>query len=165
MLTKLQFLTSTPTLWGLLVATLLLTLTFMLLSNALAITFVDAMSDPEQVRQSISALTTDQKHAHAWITATVDVAYPLAYGGLFAGAALKFYPQLGGFLALPSLIVIPVDLLEGVVQILALADITDWLQLKAILTPAKTTLFLAGLAIAAVGGVRALIRRLSKTGG
>jgi len=47
--------------------------------------------------------------------ATLDVIYPLAYGSLFAGVALRFFSQYGVYLALPALLAIPVELIEGVI--------------------------------------------------
>ena len=54
----------------------------------------------------------------------------------------------------------PTDLLEGVVQVLALTDVTDWVDAKAILTPLKTILFLLGLVTTIIGWVIWLVGRL-----
>ena len=114
-------------------------------------TFVDSISDPDEVRAAIAAFTSEQKVAHAWITATVDVLYPLVYGLLFAGVALRFFPAAGIWIALPGLLAIPVDLIEGVVQVLALLDVQDFVDAKAVLTPTKSFLFIAGFLISLAG--------------
>jgi uncharacterized membrane protein len=81
------------------------------------------------------------------------------YGGLFAGAALRFFSVAGRWLALAGLLAIPVDLLEGVIQVLALTDTADLVDLKAWVTPLKSALFCVGLLVAVVGVIRARMRR------
>jgi hypothetical protein len=98
--------------------------------------------------------------AHAWVTGTLDVAYPLAYGLFFAGSTLAFFPRAGLYLAWLPLLAIPVDLTEGVVQVLALLNINDWLASKAFITPLKTLLFLCGLATTIAGWLSWGYRRL-----
>ena len=155
----------TTTLWLLFVATLVLTLTFALLSNWLGISFIDGLSKPAEVRSALQSMTLEQRHAHAWITATVDVAYPFAYGLLFAGASMRFFPRKGKYIAPFALLAIPVDLLEGIVQVLALTQVTDLLAAKTFVTPLKTICFLYGLmatlAGAALAGGRWLRQKLS----
>ncbi|MEQ8693605.1 MAG: hypothetical protein RIC89_22565 [Pseudomonadales bacterium] len=146
-------------LWLLFAATLLITSLFPYLAQLYSLSFIDALSDPEATRQYIAGLTADQRSAHAWITATVDVAYPLAYGSFFAASARCFFPSRF-YLALPGLIVIPVDCLEGLVQVLALTDVVDWLAAKAVLTPLKFGLFYAGFAIAFIGWLTWIYRKI-----
>ena len=155
-----QRLTKTSTLWGLFAATLLITVAFALLRDYLGISFIDGIASPELTREAISSFTAEQRTQHAWITATLDVAYPLAYGLFFAGSAMCFFPRQARWLALPGLLAIPIDLLEGVIQVLALVEIVDWLALKAVLTPLKMYLFLAGLAITVAGWGRWLWQRI-----
>ena len=144
-------LAETRSLWIAFVSTILITIAFPVTASIWGLSFIDALSDPVEVRQAIAAMTSDQRIVHAWITATLDVAYPLAYGALFAGSAYAFYERVGRFIAIPLLVVVPVDLLEGVVQVLALTDSLDWIDAKAVLTPLKTALFLLGL-VTMVGG-------------
>ncbi|MEL8055552.1 MAG: hypothetical protein AAGK66_05320, partial [Pseudomonadota bacterium] len=88
-----------------------------------------------------------QRSAHAWMTATLDVAYPLTYGALFAGLTLR---ALKPVFAIPAIAVIPTDLVEGFVQVLALNGNYELLWLKAFVTPAKLILFGAAIVIALV---------------
>ncbi|MEM7099259.1 MAG: hypothetical protein AAF541_13435 [Pseudomonadota bacterium] len=156
----LERLAQTPTLWVAFIITVLITAAFPVASSMWGISFIDAISEPGEVRQAVAALTPDQKVIHAWITATLDVAYPLAYGALFAGSAYRFFPKIGKALALTILVVVPADLLEGVVQVLALTDTVDLLAAKAVLTPLKTLLFLLGFAATVIGWVTWLIGRV-----
>ena len=94
-------------------------------------------------------MSETQRVVHAWMTATLDVAYPLTYGPLFAGLALqRFKPAF----AIPAVAVIPTDLAEGYVQVTALLGDDSLLWMKAYLTPLKLALFIAamGIAIAAL---------------
>lgn len=154
-------LAQTKVLWMLFAATLLNTLAFPLLAAAFDVTFVDALSVPQEVREVIAQMSSSQQVAHAWITGTLDVTYPLVYGLFFAGSALCFFPGIGKWLALPILLAIPVDLAEGVVQILALTQQQDWLSAKAFLTPLKSALFLSGLLITVLGWGRWALSRMT----
>ena len=153
-------LTRTPTLYGLLCVTIAMTLAFTPLAQHFGLTLLDGISSPQLARETIAAFTADQRIAHAWITATLDVAYPLAYGLLFAGCTLRFFPNAGKYLALPPLLVIPIDLFEGLIQILALLEISDWLALKAVVTPLKLILLASGLITTVAGAFAWAYRRL-----
>ena len=116
-----------------LVATVVLTALFPVAAGHFGLTLLDAVADPTEARALIEGLTREQRQAHAWITGTLDVAYPLTYGALFLGATLRFFPRKGVLLAIPILIGVPADFLEGLVQILALTGQVDWLAAKAVL--------------------------------
>lgn len=141
-------------LWLSFTATLLITLAFPVLIRIWDLVLLDGIADPDEARRVIAAMDAQQKMVHAWITATADVAYPLAYGALFVGSARRFFPQIGWLLAVPSMVLVPIDLAEGVVQILALTEVTDWLGAKAFLTSLKQVLFVWGLAVTLCGWIR-----------
>jgi hypothetical protein len=136
-----------------LVATVVLTALFPVVAGHFGLTLLDAVADPTEARALIEGLTSEQRQAHAWVTGTLDVAYPLAYGGLFLGAMLRFFPRRGPLLAIPVLIGVPADFLEGLVQILALTGQADWLAAKAVLTPVKGGAFVYGAVLALLGSV------------
>jgi hypothetical protein len=134
-----------------LVATLVLTALFPVVAGHFGLTLLDAVADPTEARALIEGLNSEQRQAHAWITGTLDVAYPLAYGALFLGATLRFFPRKGALLAIPILIGVPADFLEGLVQLLALTGQVDWLAAKALLTPVKGGAFVYGAVMALLG--------------
>ena len=134
-----------------LVATLVLTALFPVVAGHFGLTLLDAVADPTEARALIEGLNSEQRQAHAWITGTLDVAYPLAYGALFLGATLRFFPRKGALLAIPILIGVPADFLEGLVQLLALTGQVDWLAAKAVLTPVKGGAFVYGAVMALLG--------------
>ncbi len=120
-------------------------------------TFLDSLTSPDESRQLVLALSEEQVRVHIWTTAVLDVLYPLVYGSFFAGVALASYRRFGLFLAMPALIVIPVDVAEGVVQIYGLMGNLALLDWKAFLTPAKFALFYLAFAIALIAWITWLI--------
>jgi hypothetical protein len=146
-----SFLTKTNTLWILFATTLLLFFTFRLVANVWDFTFIDSISSPEKLRSILDGMSAEQKISHAWATCTLDVAFPISAGLLFGSVALRFFPKYGIYLAIPGFLAIPTDLFEGVIQVLALTNTADLLDLKAIVTPLKAVLLLSGLAIAIIG--------------
>lgn len=148
--TTVKFLTKTEMLWASFISTILLTLLFGVIMRVWDFTIIDEMYDPAQVVAHIDAMTPTQSTVHAWMTGTLDVAYPLVYGAFFVGMALRFFGRFGPWLAIPGVAVVPVDLTEGVVQILLLNGHDSVAWLKAYITPLKLGLWFAALFIALV---------------
>lgn len=142
------------TLWISFLATALMTVAFQILARSFHLPLLDALSDPALTRVTIEGMTSAQRTLHAWMTATLDVAYPLAYGAWFIGSAYCFFPTKAHLLAIATLVLIGVDLSEGVVQVLALTGTADWVDAKALLTPLKVALFVLGLVATLSGWVR-----------
>jgi hypothetical protein len=155
-------LADTRTLWISFVSTLVITATFQIVIAPSDLVLLDPLSDPDQVRLAIAGMSDQQRILHAWITATLDVAYPIAYGALFIGSAVRFFPSRGLLFALPGMICIPIDLIEGVVQVLALVGNVDWTQSKALLTPVKLLLAVTGALITISGWLKWSINRLRR---
>lgn len=148
--------TNSVALWILFILFVAETLGFGIIMRIWDFGIIDEMSDPEKIRNHISEMSELQRAVHAWMTATLDVAYPLTYGALFAGLSLR---ALSPLYAVPAIAVIPVDLIEGLVQVLALLGAYDALWLKAYVTPAKLILFVAAMVIALVALVLLWRRR------
>lgn len=142
-----QFLTRTNTLWILFALFVLETIGFGIVMAAWEFEIIDEMSDPELIRAHVEAMTQTQRTVHAWMTATLDVAYPLTYGALFTGLTLRAFRPI---FALPAIAVIPTDLVEGVAQVLFLLGNDSLLWIKSFVTPLKLTLFFAALLIALI---------------
>ena len=153
-------LTETSVLWFSFVATVLITIAFQVVIVVWDLVLLDGIADPEQARAAIAGMSEYQRNVHAWLTGTLDVVYPIAYGALFIGSAYRFFPRLGWLLAIPTFVLVPVDLVEGVVQVLALTEVADWVSSKAILTSLKQILFLAGFLITVCGWARWATSRL-----
>jgi hypothetical protein len=149
-----EYLTRTSTLWILLATNVVVIIIFGAVTDHWNIRLIDEASAPAEVRALLSQMSPEQRTVHAWITATLDVVFPIVLGGFLAGVALRSFHRYGAYLALLPLLAIPMDLLEGVVQILALTDTYDLLVLKSVITPLKLALFTFGLVVALVAGVR-----------
>ncbi len=152
-------LTSSRTLWWLFAIVVTITLAFGAVMHFWGFLLIDEMFKAEQISQHIAAMSEKQKQVHIWTTATLDVLYPLAYGLLFAGIALKAFGDKGMLLALPSLLCIPADLTEGFAQVMLLSTHADYMGLKTTMTPIKFALFIPGFLIAIVGVVKLYKRR------
>ncbi len=144
-MSSLEYLAGTRILWFSFIATIVCTVAFQVIAGHYGLVLLDTLSDPEESRAVIAAMSESQRSLHAWVTGTLDVVYPAVYGALFIGSAYRFYPSIGRFLAAPVVVLILVDLIEGLVQVLGLTGIVDWLDAKAILTPGKILLFYFGL--------------------
>lgn len=149
----LKFLTRTSVLWGLGLSFLALTVAFGLWIKVYDLHIIDEIADPDQIRAVVAAMSETQRKAHWWMTLVLDYAYPLAYGGFFAGLAVRFLGRWGVWLALPALICIPADIIENTAQLFILSGEEAWLAVKAIATPIKLLSFvLSGLiALLALG--------------
>ena len=158
-----QYLTGTRTLWALVLIQVLIWVGFVSVMRIYDFVLIDEMWEPDTIRDYIGGLSPEQKQAHIWTTATLDVLYPLTYGCFFAGMALKFFGPSGKWLALPGILAIPVDLTEGVIQVLALSGQEDVIVHKAWVTPWKLGLFGAAALITLVAVVVALRRKFQRT--
>ncbi|MCI5043499.1 MAG: hypothetical protein MRY72_02280 [Aquisalinus sp.] len=154
------WLTKTSTLWWLFGLFILQTIGFGIIMLVWEFEVIDEFSDPDFIRAHIDAMSEVQRQVHIWTTATLDVAYPLTYGALFFGLALRF---LGPLFTLPAIAVIMTDLVEGFVQVQLLSGNMDLLWTKAYLTPAKLMLFYLCTVLAIVALIVAWRRRGKKT--
>ena len=155
-----KILQSTKTLWFLFALLVLETLGFLVIMHVWDFHIIDEMSDPGKIIQYIEKMSETQRYVHAVTTATLDVVYPLTYGALFAGLALKAYWPI---LSVPSILVVPVDLIEGGVQILALNGHMELLWLKAYVTPLKLALSVGAAVIALCAVIKLWRGRRLKT--
>ena len=152
----------TPVIWGLFVAAILIWLGFSIFAEAVGGTFLDTIANGERSRTLIAGLSEAQRSAHFRVTVFLDTAFPIAYGGFFAGMALRFFGKYGRIAALPALATAIVDLTENTVQALALSGAADALDAKAWLTPLKFDLFYLAAGIALVALVIAIMNIFRK---
>lgn len=158
----LAFLSQTSVLCGTFFLTVFLTLLFLLGMWAWDFELIDEMFRREQIEAHLSALSPKQRSAHAWITGTVDVVYPFAYAGFFAGMAARAFGRYGAWLAAPSLLVVPADLIEGVSQIMLMKGQTAFIEVKLVATPTKLVLFGLGAVFTVVAALVLLWKTLVK---
>lgn len=162
LINMLNFLAKPKILWFTFAAVVVLSVGFALVTRHWNFGIIDEMYVAEEIRHHIAAMSAKQRLVHAWMTATLDVAYPFAYGGFFIGVAMRYFGRFGLFLALPSMAVIPIDLLEGLSQIMLLNGQKGFMALKLWMTPIKLILFLAGFLITMVGLLRGAISNFKR---
>ena len=121
---------------------------------------LDMFFSGAEAKARLSEMSADQKRAHLVATLVNDTIYPLATGGLFAGLIWRFAGSIRGWMVIPPLVFIAVDLSENATQALALAGNEALIGLKDILTPAKFGLFLLSAILVLLSFVLAAVRRL-----
>ena len=156
------FLQRTPVLWALFILTIALTVGFGLWIPSVGGVILDETAPVHAVKVILANMSPAQKNAHFWMTLLLDIPYPFAYGGFFAGMALRFFGKAGGWLALPAFLVIPVDLVENTIQLITLQGNESFLPIKAIVTPIKLVLFFAAGGIAIIALFIAITRLIRK---
>lgn len=144
--------TSITNLWLLFALTLALMAGFVLWTPSVGGVGLDSLAAVGDVQTLLASMSSVQRNSHFWMTLLLDMLFPLAYGGLFCGLTLRHAGSYGAVLAVPALIVIPVDILENIVQLISLKGSTSLLDLKALLTPIKFFLFYTA-ALIAVGSL------------
>ena len=151
-------LTRSSVLWSLFGLQVLIWIGFVLIMSTYDFVLIDEMWEPEAIRVYIGELSQEQKQAHMWTTASLDVLYPLAYGAFYIGVTMRVFERFGRWLILPAVAVIPIDLTEGVVQVLALNGQMDVIWHKVWVTPWKLGLFIAASVIA-LAALAVLLKR------
>ncbi|UTW55260.1 hypothetical protein [Kordiimonas sp. SCSIO 12610] len=149
------------TLWAF-ITTVIISISFVLVMGYWDFVVIDEIIDIEQLRHHISELTSTQRSVHTWATLTLDVLYPFAYASLFISLALRAFKDWGKYFALPSLICIPTDLTEGIIQVLLLNDIANLYALKVNVTALKFTLFGVGFLVAIIALVKLCVEHIKK---
>ena len=145
-----DYMTKTSTLTLLFVVFVALVGCFIMFTPLAGGILLDNLGSATDSQQLLASMSYAQKIAHFRITLWLDMIFPLAYGGLFVGLTLKNFKQVGMWLAIPAFLVIPTDICENLIQLLALTGTEDLLHIKAILTPIKFMLFYVSGSIAAI---------------
>ncbi|MEM6556154.1 MAG: hypothetical protein AAF642_09785 [Pseudomonadota bacterium] len=142
------------------VATILIGYSFSFVQTAAGGPLLDVLGSGVEAKARLVEMTAEQKQAHFWGTVLNDTAYPLAYGGLFAGLIWRFAGDVRRWFVLPALAVIVVDLAENTTQAMALSGNDSLIGLKDILTPAKFGLFFLAAFIVLISIGLAIVRRV-----
>ncbi len=158
----LNFLSRTWVLAGFFVAMLAIGYSFSFVQTATGGELLDMVFTEAKAKARLDDMSADQKRAHLWATLINDTAYPLAYGGLFAGLIWRFAGSRRRWFVIPALAVIVADLAENATHALALTGNDALIGLKDFLTPAKFGLFLLAAICVLASLVLAAARRVRK---
>lgn len=158
----LNFISRTPVILALFIASAFIAYGFSHFRDAIGGTFLDMIYNGEAAQAQLAKMTEAQKQAHIRATLMLDILFPLTLGGYMMGIAARLTKNMRKWAVLPAMIAIITDLCENTVQLLALSGTTDVLFLKTFLTPVKYAAFytaallaLALLALATLRWVRA----------
>ena len=156
-----SFLKRTPTILGALVAFFAIGAGFGIWSSQYDLQLLDEISDADNVRSLLAAMTPEQKSAHWWMTLVLDYAYPLAYGAFFVGITLRFFGGAGAWLSIPAIAASLADAVENTIQLMLLSGNESLLWLKVIMTQIKFGAFLLAALIALIGLGLGIFRRFA----
>jgi hypothetical protein len=145
--------------WRLFFATLLMALLAKAYTRYFDLVLLDAIAEPEIALELLATMTPLQKQAHIVFTLSIDVLYPLTAVAYFFAVLRCAFPHVGTYLALPALLALPIDLGEGVVQVLALTETADLLAIKAWTTPVKSFCYKLAFVLSAVALIKLLLRQ------
>ena len=163
MTSLIRLLTTLPVLVLSLVLMILIGISFAQVQSLIGGPLLDVIVSGDAARERLSEMSASERQLHFWATVTLDTVYPLAYGALLAGLALRFAGSQGPLAAMPALLTVVTDLFENLTQALALQGLPQLIGLKTLLTPAKFALFItaaligAGLMLSA--GLRDILRQ------
>ena len=164
----LNIISKTPSLVFLFILQLILGASFYIVQNNVGGALLDLEMSGENARKILSHMNEVQIHYHLLATATLDMIYPFAYSGFFAGFSWRMTNFLGfnikwrALLIVPTLCALLADLCENTVQLIALNGNASYLNLKDIVTPLKYGSFLFALFIVVVLTILALSKKLKK---
>ena len=102
---------------GCLVLSFVCVCAFLLIGNMFEINYLDHEYFDQRVLFVLENMSALQVNVHLWVTMTLDVIFPLAYGFLFFGILLNNLEGQWRRLAVMPLILIVADLTEGIFQI------------------------------------------------
>ena len=156
-------LTKTSSLALLFAAAIALVFGFNLWTPSAGVTLLDGIGPALEAQELLASMSETQKTAHFRMTLWLDMLFPLAYGGFFAGMVLRNFEKPGVWLAIPAFLVIPIDIAENVIQLIALSGNESLLGAKSLLTPTKFALFNVAAVIAFASLMSSGIRLLLNT--
>jgi len=116
-------------------------ISFGLAGRSLGGPLLDMISGVPANQVRLAAMTPDQRVAHLWVTLTLDIVYPLAYGGGLANFAARFATTHKLLVAMPGLFLILADLFENAMIVLMLNGDSGVIPLKVVATEVKWGLF------------------------
>ena len=104
---------------------------FLFVGYRFEINYLDQEYLDQRVLFILENMSTLQASIHSWVTMTLDIIFPLAYGFLFFGILLSNLEGQWKFLAILPLILIAADLTEGIFQIQLLkAETTEMMTIS-----------------------------------
>lgn len=114
---------------------------FELAAPLLGGSMLDLVYDPARTHAVLAAMSADERSAHMIVTLTLDMVYPIAYGGALAGLAARLARCSPMAWAAPALLLILVDLAENLLIVALLGGHEEVIAIKGLATVIKWWLF------------------------
>ena len=124
--------------FGCLILSFICICAFLFIENRFEINYLDQEYLDQRVLFILENMSAFQASIHLWVTMTLDVIFPLAYGFLFFGVLLNNLEGHWRFLAILPLILVAADFTEGVFQIQLLK--AEKIEMMVVTYKNKTTL-------------------------
>lgn len=157
----LGWLARTPVLIGFFIAALLIGASFYFVLEAIDGDLLDMIWSGEGAISRLIEMTDRQREVHLLGTVTLDVLYPIAYGGLLVGLLCRLAWNWRWALILVPIATVLCDFSENTVQAMALNGHTqDILLVKDIVTPIKFAGLGLSLALVIILALGTLVRYL-----
>lgn len=149
-------------------ATVVLTIIIQVVAYNYQVPLLDMLVERQDVITSLNGMTNSQKAIHIGITTSLDVVYPLAFTAFFIGSVKYCVPLQYKRFALPLLLIVPIDWIEGIVQVMLLTSNMDVIAIKTLLTPVKFLLIIFGAMFSVYAWLRWfyrgwLVRKIKET--
>lgn len=156
----LGWLARTPVILCFLGATLLIGVGFLFLRQAIDGPLLDEISSGSAAISRFNEMDFYARKYHFWGTVTLDVLYPLAYGGLFIGLLCRLAWPWRWLLILVPIMAMLADFAENTVQAMALNGYpVEILLAKNIVTPLKAGALVVILVLCLLLGGGAWVRK------
>ncbi|MCY4007080.1 MAG: hypothetical protein OXE84_09735 [Rhodobacteraceae bacterium] len=123
---------------------------------------LDTLLNGSTTRSRLAEMSAQEINRHLIGTLTIDMLYPAAYGTLLAGLLFRLGGTWQTPLAILPLVGALLDVMENVVQAIALAGGPDLLDAKIILTGPKFAFFVLSAGLIAILALFALVRHLAR---
>lgn len=154
------FLSDGRTMVVLLLAVIAISIAFGAVKPLIGGALLDLISHPQVNIDRLAEMNAAQRHAHIWVTLTLDSLYPIAYGGFLAGVALRFAPRYALAAASPALALMVADIVENMLIVAALLGASDLVHAKAYATHFKWWLFGLAAIMSVALALGALLRHV-----
>lgn len=149
----LNFISRTPVIIALFIASAIIGFGFSFFQDAIGGTFLDMLYSGDAAKAVLADMSAAQKSAHIRATLLLDILFPLTLGGYMLGIAARvpknlYNGKLRKWALIPAIVAIITDLCENAVQVMALSGNTSLLFLKTALTPIKYFAFYTAFLLA-----------------
>jgi len=123
---------------------------------------LDTLLTGNDARSRLAEMTVSEINRHLIGTLTIDMLFPVAYGIFFAGLLFRLVSSWRISLEILPLIGALFDIMENMVQAIAMVGVVDLLNAKIFLTVPKFVFFILSASLMTILIFSALFKHLTK---